>query len=578
MNNGRRGFLKKTAVVGGSILTAGVVETLLSKIGAGFIQQARAESLGMHNDTRRHIAVWLYGGPPRYAFDQWVKAYDGDNIVSNPYVATAFTKSGSKYSGMEYKTFKYNGFNVPHLFSLNLKDGQGNMRPAVDVLDNMLIVRGFGTGFDGHDTNKLLVQIPVTGLPSMSGLLADQSERLFASIQFGRTGVPFSSQKNKAVTIAGSGYLNDLMRGFALGSDVQGISLGKEQYSSAYDNTMAYLKSYARSNRLGASILNKNLENAAKKMKEGISDADAFWAPAVSRYRNAIEGSAQLLNIAGINDGPILAQNLSMQDLLIFGMVDLTVDGKRITQAQNVKLANDFDLGLLIRNLKFNDFAEQMALAEYCIVKDLTSSVLVGATNFNNINVRTPTGTNDAIHDAMSEGKRNLPYCHTDMDNQTHAPVSVMLSHGFYSGILGGILEMRDALKKQTSNGVNLWDESVIQVSSEFARNVDTNGKTTPHGFQNMVTSAFSGAIKRGPYLVGNILQRTGTHGTNGYGAAIGEGYPVKGIPGPAMVNATLAQIMRVKENPWENTAPSLIDFNESTGVVSSRFGKAKVA
>jgi len=570
MSSNRRQFLKQGLILGGGALSASVLDSLTMKIGAGFIQQARAAESNQANDPRYHLAIWMAGGPMRYSFDQWVKIYDGDNIVTNPYVSTAYNFGGGKISGLNYKTFKYNGINVPHMFSQQVKNGAGSNRSASDALSNMMVMRGFGTAFDGHDTNALLVQVPVTGLPSLQGLLADNMEKLFASVMVG--GKAFASAQSKSPTIVGGGYLNELMRGFAQSSNISTTTAGKEQYKAAYDNAMAYLKSYARSNRLGAATLNKNLENASAKMKQGISDIDGFWPGAVARYTNAIEGTARMTGLAGISEAPVTS-GANLADLFsIFGWAQ----SSDFNLQRNFQLAPDFDLREMISGIHFDNFYQHMALAEYCLTKELTSSVSVECSNFNNIRIRTSFIPGDDVNNSFVNGG-NLLFSHTDMDGNTGAAVALMLTHSYYSGILAGILELRDRLQSIKRQGTNtdMWSESVVQVSSEFARNGGITGAGSGHGYQHMVTSAFSGAIKNGPYVTGNISRDAG-NGTNGYGAAIA-GYQVAGIPGTAVATSTISRLLRVDANPWANTAPPLISLNESTGIISSLVGAPKV-
>lgn len=574
MSSNRRDFLKQGLILGGTALTASVLDNLTMKIGAGFIQQARAEALNGAADPRFLLNIWLNGGPMRYSFDQWVRIYDGDNIVANPFVSTAFNFSGGKVAGLAYKTFKYNGLNVPHIFSLPIKNGQGGSRNASDALNNMLVIRGFGTAFDGHDTNQLLVQVPVSGLPSLGGILADSSERLFAGVMTNNNATGFTSTQNKAGTVVGGGYVRELMAGFAKSSAITTTSAGKEAYKNAYENAMAYLKAYARSNRLGADTLNKNLENASAKMKQGITDIDGFWDSAVARYKTAIEGTARMSGINGISQFPVTPSSLAgpAAQFNIFGFVS----NDQYNLQRNFALAPDFDMREMTSTIHYNDLYQQMALAEYCLTKELTASVSVGTSNFNNVRIRTSYIAGDDVNNLFVNGG-NLLFSHTDMDGNTGAYTALMLTHNYYSGILAGILELRDRLQtvRRASNGANMWSESVVQVSSEFARNASINGANSGHGFPCMVTSAFSGAIKNGPYVVGNLRQNAG-NGTNGYGAAI-NGY-LSGIPSTASATSTLSRLMRLEANPWENTAPAMISFNESTGIITSLVGMPKIA
>lgn len=92
-----------------------------------------------------------------------------------------------------------------------------------------------------------------------------------------------------------------------------------------------------------------------------------------------------------------------------------------------------------------------------------------------------------------------------------------------------------------------------------------------------MASSLFSGAIQKGPYLVGNILKNNPGEGTNGRMAAIGKNYLVKKPPSPSTIYATIAFVLRVPTNPWQNSAPSLISYNESTGIIVYPHGQGEI-
>jgi hypothetical protein len=93
-----------------------------------------------------------------------------------------------------------------------------------------------------------------------------------------------------------------------------------------------------------------------------------------------------------------------------------------------------------------------------------------------------------------------------------------------------------------------------------------------------MVTSVYSGAIKNGPYVVGNIAYSATGNGTNGAAAAI-DGYKgsIGSTPGVGVVPSSLVSLMRLNSNPWENTAPSLIRFNEGAGTIVNLYGASKI-
>lgn len=562
--------------LGASLLGTQLLNNLIYQIAAGFVQQAQAEELSSSGDSRYLVSLWVGGGPMRYTFDQWIKTRSTESISNNLYVNTAFKSSGGVAKELDYRTFNYNGMLVPHMFSTNVFDGKGTSRPVRDILDNMLVVRGFGTSFDGHDTNSLLVKTPVAGLPTMDGVLADANSKLFSAV----TNAEFNSVAGKAATRFGGNYLKDLFRSFERSPANQTSLNLKEKYARSYEVGLNSIKTYARSGRLGSKVLSQNLQNISDRMKKGLSELDGYWNPALTRYSNAVGKTVTQIGVPGVSDVPIVRGQWGMDEnlFLLFGVPN---DG--IGTQRNYMPASDWDMREMVQTMNMGNLAEQFAMAEYLIAGDYTPSVSLSVANFNNISLKTsPTSTGpqtEITANNFYNTKNTLAFGHTDMDGYTGSVTSTLLTHNFYSSILAGILELRDQLAQTKRNGqsVDLWKETGVQISSEFCRNAAAQGFGSGHGYQQMTSSLISGAIQKGPYLVGNILKNNPGEGTNGRMAAVGKNYLVKTPPSPATMNATIASVLRVPTNPWQNSAPSLINYNESTGIIVYPYGQGEI-
>ncbi len=512
----------------------------------------------------------------RYTFDQWIKTKSGETFGGNFYVNTAFKSSDGIVNGLDYRTFNYNGMEVPHLFSTSVFNGSGSKRQVTDILDNMLVVRGFGTSFDGHDTNSLLVKTPVTGLPSMDGLLADSNSKLFSAV----TNSEFTSVMGKAATRYGGLYLKDLFRSFERSLANQTSLSLKEKHSKSYELGLNAIKTFARTGQLGSKTLSLNLQNISDRMKKGLGEIDGYWTPAVNRYSAAINLTSQQIGVPGVSDSPLILSQSGLNPSL-FSVFAIPDDGVR--SQRNYIPAKDWDLREMIQTLSMGDLPSQFAMAEYLVSGDFTPSVSISGGNFASVSLKTDFSNAGTPEENTANNfyntKKTLLLSHTDMDGVTGAVTATLLTHNYFSAVLAGVLEFRDQLAKIKRSGknVDLWKETAFQISSEFCRNASAGGAGSGHGFQQMTSSVFSGAIQKGPYLVGNILKDSPGEGANGRMAPIGKNYQVKTPPTPATMNSTVSSLLRLPTNPWQNSAPTLITFNETTGIITYPYGQGEI-
>src|SRR5581483_7620124 len=120
------------------------VPQLLAWTATGLARQAYAQQSSAWNYVNLHCG----GGPNRWTFDQVMRIGMSDPMIATPLVSTAFSGGAPTY-----QTFNVGGYQVPHLWSLNVARGDGGARPMQDLLANMAILRGWTTGVDGHSTN-----------------------------------------------------------------------------------------------------------------------------------------------------------------------------------------------------------------------------------------------------------------------------------------------------------------------------------------------------------------------------------------------------------------------------------------
>jgi|GEM_PF-1257538 Protein of unknown function (DUF1501). len=548
-NQSRRDFLSNASLMGASAMVPAPFERLLDLMTRGFISKAQADAAGA-TTSRNYIGILMAGAPSRYVFDHWMRTNASDpQMQFNPMVATKYINSGGVAGGLEYSTFNYKNVLVPHMFSHSVFKGDGSKRPLTDYLNNMLVIRGFASGLDGHQFNANLQQSPVGGTSSLTGLAADYSQKTFEAIQWPDRGSyrSYTSSKSKALNIVSGGQpIHNLLAGF--GNPSPGLEAArnlKNRQRAAFDLAQDRLKTYIKSDSLGASNLGLNLSNASTLMKKGVGSLDSYWGPAFARYKYVIEASMRESGLAGISDMALIsAQNAQWNVHVASGNRGLT-------------LSSGADLRTSIASMVAADFlAEGLALAEYVLKENLVSSIDLMAGNFNNLALLEAGTGALAIHTMI-----------TDM-HETGCFPSVILNTAYYRGLTAGLLELADQLKKTTVNGTDVWSNTVVQVLSDFGRSARSAGSGSDHGFNQLVTSVFSGAVQNGPFVVGNIRVSGNDPavyaGTQGVAQAI-DGYNQSGQPTPVMAASTVAELLNVTKNPYENLAAPLVDLNGST-------------
>lgn len=546
----RRSFLGGGFALGLGSLTSPPFEKLLQLMSEGLIQQAHAEATGTLG-SRNYVNVLLAGAPGRYSFDHWMATNAGESMITNPMVATALVNSGGRAVGTQYKTFSYKNVLVPHMFSHQVFNGKGALRPLTDLLDNMLVIRGYGTKLDGHPFNVTKQLSPLGGASSISGVAADSSTKTFQAIQWpgrGSYGSFFSSTGKAMNTLGTAKPIHNLLEGFGpVSKDRPKAASLVQRNQEAMELARTRLQSYIKSDSPGAKILSQNMSHATDLMKKGINDLDGYWNEALTRYQNLILNSMRMANLPGISDMSLTPDGSAQWNIHV-------AEGNRALAPQG-----DLRSYLATRTLP-GYIAEGFALAEYVLKQGLATSVELFVDSQGTLKLN--EGNGDQVFSVIN-----------DMHG-TGAASAVLTTTTLYRGVAAAILELADQLKATQVDGTNLWSETVVQITSDFGRSAQTTGNGSDHGFNQMVTSVYSGIIDT-PIVVGNILRggiNSDYAGTQGLAAAI-DGYNQSGEPTPLMAASTVTQLLRVPKNPYQNLAAPLVEVKNGK-VAPLKIGK----
>ena len=571
-DSSRRRFLGGGLLLGATHAVPYVA--LCEAIFNSFVRQAYADVSGATTIPRNYINVAAMGAPARYSFDHWVRVNSSDAaLVPNPMVATRLVASGANYCDTAYETFYVQnsntaGIEVPSFFKSSVQTSSAN-QPLTDLLANMLVIRGYGTGIDGHPGNHTAQLMPLNGAPSISGTAADNASAPFAAVQYPNRGgyTTFSSANGKGLAVVGDPALQSLMQAFGPNSpNAQKASALK----AAHANTVTYyqqkLNSLAQQGDPTSQSLAVNVDNARKLMKRGISDITAYWTPALNRYQTIINNALQANSgIYGINDKPIVNSGGSNSTGL---PTDSLFHVYNNGASPSLPTATGFDVRTSLANATMSNFASGLALAEYLISQGLGSVLEISLPQIDGVVAQIKMGSSTATS--------NTSIVH-DM-HELGAVMTVTYTNALYRAFSAGILELSNQLKKTSiAGGTNAWNETIVHLTSDFGRIPRSDGTGSDHGFNQMTTSVYSGCIAQGPFVVGNVTNGGsigGYDGSQGLGAAI-DGYSQLGRPTPLMAASTITAMMRVPKNPYQNLAAPLIQLNNDQ-VVYTSIGQGK--
>jgi hypothetical protein len=540
-SSGRRSFLQSSALGGVGLITL-PYEKLLDAIAKNIITQAHAAEMGTASELF-YINYGMIGAPSRYCFDHWIKVNANDPAATvNPFVVTEMQATNGVYDNAVYSTFSYRGLEIPTFFKNQVTTSSGP-KALTGLADNMLVIRGYGTGADGHVLNFINQLIPSSGLPSISGAHADQTQAPFAAVQYPNRfdWSAYSSELGKSiVTSSDSKPAHDFLRAFKPLQNTKGRDL-KNQKRDLFDAAQAKLKSIS-GNKKAAASRGLNLENANKLMKLGLTRLEAFWPNAMSRYNTIVTTALRETNIPGLSDKPVVNSRLSTD----FDVGFLGVDPKM------TKASYDLRSSLALTYTLY--MAESFALAEFMIRENLSQTIEIG--QLDGVMIR------DIVLDRVDVGVNDKSVGVHVCDMHASGRVAALFYSSMYFRALSAcILELKTQLSSVASGSGTLWDKTVLQVSSDFGRAARDNGTGSDHGFNQMVTSVISGLIKE-PMVIGNISNRGPQEGaysnTQGVRAPIA-GSNIAGLPTPAMPASAIAAILKIEKNPYANLAEPLV-------------------
>ncbi|MEM6531037.1 MAG: hypothetical protein AAF654_00370 [Myxococcota bacterium] len=537
-SNSRRRFL--TGISRSAVALALRPDRLLfNAILASSFHSARAEAAGL-SSARNYININMGGGPPRYMSDHWLRTrVDDPALTENPYTATSF-RYDSNYNvvGFEHRTFAYNGVLVPNLFSALSSEERSRF------LDSFVVIRGYGTGIDGHGLNSALQQHPLASAPSIAGHIADYSERTFQAVQYPAKSGRFSSRTGVSTNkLRNADPLRQLLGALTLTNRTRQLS---QSNSEAFAEVRSALNGIPEPTD-AVRLAKENLSRSQTLLNSSLGDFESEWPPLLEKYDVLVHDTIRSAYVPGVTSNHERDQQLTF-------IVDDT-DVRFDTGTSDGYLADGSNICLLGERATMG-IAARFALAEYCLKNNLVSALEVAAGSISGL--------------GLAPGNASATF---DLGNDMHGAggyVAFVAMSLYHLGIFKGVLELSYALER-----AGIWQDTVVHFTSEFDRSVGHTAGGSGHGTEQMIASVLGGAIQGGPYVAGNVSTfGDGRSPSQGVAHAI-EGYANE-RPNPIMMASTVCELMRVDDNPWRNFAAPLVKENPD-GTLSLPFGPGKL-
>ena len=508
----RREFLKK-ACTGAGILYANPLKLLFATLAEEMIRASTAQALGITSDQKL-INFVFFGGLPRWNMDLPLipDQASAAKYVQNKTVGNAIDASGA----LVYQTCTnsaFNGIQMPLLWSKSIPTPGGGKVPLANLAPNLLMAMGADFQIDSHPTCQRLQLQPVAGKPSFTGMIADRALTPVPSISY--TG----EETMNSCYLSGKGIPNLELRGNnsnILSSALTAFS-GMSTVTEASNATVkAALGNLYDAMGTDGALVNPFLPTSYSQRKL----TQTLMTDGFAGLSSVLSGTSSLKS----KYSDLITRSLIGTDsdiFLPFELSPLIGDGRspkwqfEVNSSGTPLYVNmDFNSCFVNGTTSVSYLAASMAMAEYMMVNGYTSAanLVVGGVS--------------AILDATGTGSSR--WLGLDFHRYGAIPQMAMtmkIIRAFYACLY----ELTQRLKtvKYAGSSTSLFDQTLIQVTSDFNRSARNDLTGSDHGYNGSNISWVSGMISNCD-LVGNIQADTETNYQGSWGKAAG----VSGITG----------------------------------------------
>ena len=457
------------------------------------------------------LHIHFYGAPPRWMYDLvlWPTGASNDfvanGMVKNVYQVNAAGRYESpgayKVVASPYKNKSTDStfIQVPYLLSLQVPKAGGGTRPAMDMLKNMIQIRGIDVLSQAHPGAAAFHSAAVAGSQTISAVTADFS-----------TTDPSRPDLNalRAVGI-NSDDLFTSTKGYAMYR--QTASSGANALAAMFRDLQPY----------GSAGLSTTLVQTVESLKFQIDDALKTLEPQnVQYYSSLLDGSEASLKLL-LTDSIATFQNLDTKWNNLYNKY-LNLVTRTLTMTY--PLLNDKPIGGTKRDSGIYAFgqdqkaynpdlrtmiapnapnsptnlqtlAAEFAVAEFLLINGVCPSVTMRPQSLVNTKVKfTATAT--------TETNRTLPF---DQHYIGSMP-GILANSMYFLAFTACLLELIDRMQATKLPGAanSVFYDTLIYMNGEFNRAPRNDGSGADHGGKGGHVNLFSGRIN-GFKLVGNV-------------------------------------------------------------------------
>lgn len=490
----RRDFLKKGINSIGFFTIFG--QSLVSNIVASSAKELISQNL--FEDDSYFIHFNLFGAPPRWYFDNFLKPNKSTKYQANPMTTTHFTDLSSQGYRSDRSWTNYKGLLIPPLWNQEMiSHRQG--RKMTDLLDNMLVFRGVKMGVDGHEVNNRRLMMPSLNVASIHGNLSDFSNSLLPSVNL----LGMSGLSSNAL----SSYLSNNMIppvNFKYhGEDSAKVLLSdfiKHNYDEAIERGVQEFLKYNAPKTLHSKM--SSFQSKLRKIsKKKLSNIVEDFPKVFNKYNSIIKQSLLNRNLAGVTDKKIPGLDFTK------GRIDSDFANRYLNE--DYYLGND-DLRDTFKTAKIELLAEQFALTEIIIKNGLSRCVAIEVNTISNLFYENCLA--EELFENYENGKSvkltkgSDKEFFFDFDAHFGGQVPHILYGNVFWFTLGSCLsELRYTLiETKYDKNSSVFDKTLIHLASEFERDPNPNLSGSEHGWNGHNSTFFSGMFE-GHSVRGNI-------------------------------------------------------------------------
>jgi hypothetical protein len=493
-NNSRRDFLKHTLTSTPLLMSA----LRLSPFGL-FMESIIKKAYGIKDvegsNPFNYVGIMMQGAPPRWVFDLPLRP----NGEADPFMASPMVNTQLINNLPTYHQLKIGKYYMPILWDKYIPVLSGGKVKMSELLQNIIMFRGYNLGVDGHGGNQVRHFRPNNGGTSIDGELGAKSSRPIPNVACGRV-FGFSSPTGSSqiqVSLSDSNPLTTLMSNFALSSG-DPLSMKAGQVEAAFDLVLKAMEAEAHQNNVPLKNTYANRINAKKVFKEEYGNLKDWYTIRYNEYRRL---ERECFSNHEYSLGPGIQEHEFLK----------TIKEEHGLPENYYRIQNINQRGTHFPEwgISFEDsiseetyvyaMSHTLTISEFLLQNKLTSALTLNWSNLRNVQI----------------GDKKINPTNDGHSNGTLA--SMFLYSKMYQAIASGLNEFKNFL-----SSIDQFDKTVIQLSGDFNRSARFDGSGSDHGWKGTNTTVMSGMIKEHG-IVGNCKTYTtgGHRGTWGVAAGL---------------------------------------------------------